>query len=985
MKTRLLVVTLALTAASARAENSWSQVLMDFETLGSGNEFLKWPYPSEHVRVGSMIAFHPHSADCAGQMGLHADMARSMDMRPPAEQGFGLTTAIYFPTHHTINPATLPTLTPARFGPPRDPHPSLGANTLGLPVGDARLPGFVPPSVYLMGVQVGSPDFGKLYPLITGNKDAANGTGFGPIAAGMYNENGNACLIPPACVCASLDWFTTDNCHCQDDVIVAAPYQGVALRPNTLYAAVVTSAVTDTSGVALRAPDSLAGMLATRTTSRSCRGPEGHGMPPGAACSAYMTALDAIASLPSGASLLSTMVGLTVFRTADPTVALQNALSDARTSHTPTVTTLTLDTDEYPATETPTGVAGVMPDYCVYKGLITLPNYQSGSRPYNTDNTAAEAACLLDPWCMVSRAFDPRSYVRHGGWFDYDPGSSTPKFQSMDSRARIWVTVPRKPVPAGGYPVAVFARSGGGGDRPLMDRRAQTTSHGYVDTGGVSSCSDAFPYMFGGGPCSHTRPDQPGMGPAVELARAGYAGLMIDDPMSSFRNGGAWGVPKEDDKIFNALNLSAMRDNLRQAALELALVADLLRKASGSITFDASSCPARISCDVTSGTCPAIASGMLTDPFDGSRVALIGHSVGAQVGPIAYALQDGYGLSIFGGHNGSYISNVVYKVDPKPGDILFGHDIHTMRDIAELGAVLRAQIDGEGSAQVNTAQQVLEAGDSPVYNATLTAPRMVRVGTASSPRNFMLSIQGLIDHYIEPPIAKAADFTAGLGLAVQTASPVFPFGALDTAALFNDTTVAHGPRDDVGTMYPLGVDNHGFRPTTSDLDLSGFTTTTRGRGVSGLPTQLVTQSLVTQHLSDGIQDGHEVMFQVDAAKHEYKCLLRSWYLDAQFPAAPGFERGPMVPQATNDEGDTGTCWAHSPNKEGRALINTSDCCVAIICQTHPSCCKSRWDATCVAAYEATFPACNGNPVCKYLGSSDLMSAAARSDDATYGP
>ncbi|MBL8955409.1 MAG: hypothetical protein JNK82_31835 [Myxococcaceae bacterium] len=708
-------------------------------------------------------------------------------------------------------------------------------------------------------------------------------------------------------------------------------------------------------------------------------------MPPGAACNTYMAALDAIASLPTGTSLLSSMVGLTVFRTADPTIAVRNAMADALTSHVPTVTGLTLDTEGYPAAFTPTGVAGVMPDYCVYRGRISLPNYQSGTRPYPTNNTAAEAACLADPICMISTAFDPRSYVRHEGWFDYDPGSSTPRFQNMDSNARIWVTVPRKPKPAGGYPVAVFARSGGGGDRPLMDRRAQTGSHFATDEAGTSSCETGFPWIFGGGPCSHTLPNRPGLGPAAELARAGFAGIMIDDPMSSVRNGGAWPIARENDQIFNALNLSAMRDNLRQAALELALVPGLLKSGSGAFDFDASSCPASIACDVPGGACPAVSTGVMTDTFDQRRVALIGHSVGAQVGPMAFAMNDEFGLAVFAGHNGSYINNIVYKVDPKPGDVLFGHHIFTMRDIAELGAVLRAHVDGEGSAQVNTAQQVLEAGDSPVYNATLTAPRLVRGTGASTPRQYLLSIQGLVDHYIEPPIAKAADFTAGLGLAVQNFSPVFPFGALDTAALFDDRTVAHGPRDDVGTMYPLGVDFHGFRPTTSDLDLSGFNTNPRGRSVATLPVQLVSQSLVTQHLGDGIQDAHEVMYQVNAAKHEYKCLLRSWYLDALFPPAPGFSRGPMVPQASNAEGDTGNCWAHRPTVVGGPLISSSDCCVAIICQSMPNCCKSAWDAACVAAYGSTRATCNANPVCNYLGNSDLMSVGGRSDVATYGP
>jgi len=33
---------------------------------------------------------------------------------------------------------------------------------------------------------------------------------------------------------------------------------------------------------------------------------------------------------------------------------------------------------------------------------------------------------------------------------------------------------------------------------------------------------------------------------------------------------------------------------------------------------------------------------------------------------------------------------------------------------------------------------------------------------------------------------------------------------------------------------------------------------------------------VTQHHEDGIEDGHEVMFQTDVPKHEYQYFLASW-------------------------------------------------------------------------------------------------------------
>src|SRR6185503_9266031 len=123
---------------------------------------------------------------------------------------------------------------------------------------------------------------------------------------------------------------------------------------------------------------------------------------------------------------------------------------------------------------------------------------------------------------------------------------------------------------------------GGGGDRPLVDR----------------------------GPCAtaeFTQPITPGTGPAMDFARVGFAGVEIDGPLGGIRNttGG-----NEDFLIFNVLNAAALRDNVRESALELTLLADALP----AITFDAHDCPG-------AGAAPAA--------FDGAHLALMGHSMGA--------------------------------------------------------------------------------------------------------------------------------------------------------------------------------------------------------------------------------------------------------------------------------------------------------------------------------------------------------------------
>src|SRR5207302_539268 len=79
----------------------------------------------------------------------------------------------------------------------------------------------------------------------------------------------------------------------------------------------------------------------------------------------------------------------------------------------------------------------------------------------------------------------------------------------------------------------------------------------------------------------------PGTGPAMEYAQVGFAGAQIDGPLWGERNttGG-----DEDLLIFNLQNLPALRDNLRQAALELTLHPALL----AALSIDVGDCHVRM-------------------------------------------------------------------------------------------------------------------------------------------------------------------------------------------------------------------------------------------------------------------------------------------------------------------------------------------------------------------------------------------------------
>ena len=101
-------------------------------------------------------------------------------------------------------------------------------------------------------------------------------------------------------------------------------------------------------------------------------------------------------------------------------------------------------------------------------------------------------------------------------------------------------------------------------------------------------------------------------------------------------------------------------------------------------------------------------------------------------------------------------------------------------------------------------------------------------------------VQGIVDHYILPRIANASS----AALALDLAGP-----ALDDSPEYVDQQQA--------------------------LDILHLV----GRGQIALPASgnkpPFTQVLV-QHAEDGIEDGHEVIFQTEPPQHQYRCFLQSW-------------------------------------------------------------------------------------------------------------
>jgi hypothetical protein len=576
--------------------------------------------------------------------------------------GFGTTSGIFFSLTGALDPSSLP-----------DMRASLEPDA----------------SVLLIGVDAEAPDFGKRYPIQVGFQ--ADGGPFGAT-----------------------------------NMLTLLPYQGVPLRPGTLYAAVVRRSVRDASGEPLDVAPAVKELAAGLT-------PEGMNE---TAAREYDLVLHL---LHTQGVAMDEVAGLAVFRTGEPAVELGRFVDHALAQPAPQPVT-------------PFQPAEVYGGFCVYQTTIKMPTYQAGVPPYNTEG---------------------------GGWAVDENGE--PAVQA-EEEANFVVTLPQAAMPASGFPVVVFSRTGAGGERPLVDR-------GVRDANGMAV---------------------PGTGPALEFAKVGFAGSSIDGPHGGLRN-----VSKSDEQflIFNVFNPLALRDNVRQSALELVLQAHILE----SVEIDASACPG------------------LTTPdggparFDVSTTAIFGHSMGASIVPLAVAYEPRLRGAILSGAGSSFIENIIHKKKPietKGFAELLLEYTSIGRDLSELDPVM------------SVLQWAAEPADIQAYG------RSILHEPADGAVHHILMVEGVVDNYILPPIAN----TTALSLGLDLGGPALD---AESAALAS------------------------FAPLATVLDLSG-------RTALDFPVQsnflleggALSTAVVVQHSEDGVEDGHEVVYQRAEPKHQYRCFLQ---------------------------------------------------------------------------------------------------------------
>lgn len=510
------------------------------------------------------------------------------------------------------------------------------------------------------------------------------------------------------------------------NLLALLPLQGVPLRPHARYAGVVTTRVRDLHGHAVTPAPEMAALIAKTQ-------PKGLS---GTVYAEYRDALTALAPLVSAREIAA----LTVFTTDDPAAQLAAVRDQALMAHPvlpPATAPVLTDTFD---------------DYCVYQTTVSVPVYQAGKPPY----------------------------ILSGGAWTFDSSGYAIYDHSED--ARLYLTVPRAPMPSGGWPTVLFVRTGGGGDRPLVDRGpAATAEYGMAVV--------------------------PGTGPAMHFARVGFAGVQVDGPLGGLRN---TTNGNEDFLIFNVQNAAALRDNVRESAMELSLVARMLP----SLRWSTPDCPG------SDGGQQSV---------DGAHLALMGHSMGSWIEPLVLASDRTFGAAVMSGAGASYVANIMDKLQPlavRPyAELLLGFNENQRTLEAHDPALMIVQWAAEPS-------------DPQVYDRAV-----VREPPSGAAPIQVLMLQGIVDHYILPSIANATSLALGL----DQAGKAYDAGNAELTMLQQPV---------LAPLLPLAQARSITLPATGNI--MGAT------------------AIVVQHPGDGIEDGHEVVFQTDPPKHQYRCFLSSF-------------------------------------------------------------------------------------------------------------
>jgi hypothetical protein len=327
------------------------------------------------------------------------------------------------------------------------------------------------------------------------------------------------------------------------NVLALAPRPGAVLSPNRTYAFVVRRSFNDAAGKPLGVPAELDQLR---------RGIKPAGALGAAALANYQPLWDTLALLKVDATQVA---AATVFTTGDAVAEFAALTDQVLQRDATTLSGLALD-----------AAASTSNDrVCKLKANIDQPQFQAGKPPFNSDGLFVNG------------------------------GDGLPVQQRMET-VPVVITLPRKPMPANGYPLVLYVHGSGGVSYDVLDK----------------------------GPSKVLDHPLPGLGPAWVHAQNGVAAAGSALPVNPERLPGA-----ADTAYLNLGNPAALRDTFRQGVIEQR---QLLR-ALLALRID----PALLA--GCGGTLPTLPSGATVFKFDGDKVIGQGQSMGGMYTNLVSAVE----------------------------------------------------------------------------------------------------------------------------------------------------------------------------------------------------------------------------------------------------------------------------------------------------------------------------------------------------------
>ncbi len=276
-----------------------------------------------------------------------------------------------------------------------------------------------------------------------------------------------------------------------ENLLAVASFPGVVLNSSRSYAFVVMRGLGDASGAPLGSPLEFEQV-------KLGQDPEGaEGL--AAQYEPLWETLDALGVDPGD------VAAATVFTTGDVVKQTYELSQRVLEKYDVTLDNLEIDPDD-----------GATHDrFCEILGTVDFPQFQVGTPPFDTE-----------------------------GLFAF--GDDGLPIEQRKETAKIVITLPKQPMPAGGYPLVMYFHGSGGVAGQVVDRGRVT------EPGGETT---------------------KGEGPAFVLAPHGFATVGSSHPVSPDRLPGA-----SDIAYLNFKNLAAMRDTFRQGVIEQRLYLEALSK-----------------------------------------------------------------------------------------------------------------------------------------------------------------------------------------------------------------------------------------------------------------------------------------------------------------------------------------------------------------------------------------------------------------------